>query len=67
MPIAKIISEKSLTATLKSFHVGEDYVIPSSEFDADNIRKTASLLRKQGYKFTVAHKGITDTIVRRLK
>ena len=67
MPIAKIVSEKSLTATLKSFHVGDDWVIPATEFKASNIRKTASLLRKQGYKFTVAHKGITDTIVRRLK
>jgi hypothetical protein len=67
MPIARIIRQKSLTATLKNFRVGEDYVIPSTEFDADNIRKTASSLRSQGYKYTVAHKGITDTIVRRLK
>ena len=67
MKLAKIIKEKSLTATLKAMPIGEEQVISSKLWTVGSVRKRACELKKDGYLFRVSNNRVADVFVTRLQ
>lgn len=69
MELANIVYVKtpSLSLTLKEMPVGREQMIPSRLFTTPTIRKACSVLKSEGYEFSVTSKGIVDTAVTRIK
>lgn len=67
MKLAKIIKEKSLVATLKAMPIGEEQVIPVSQWPVESVRKRACELKREGYLFRVCSNRVVDAFVTRLK
>jgi hypothetical protein len=68
MERAKIISKKSISATLMAMPIGVEQVISSSVFSRDQIQKRAFELKTKGYEFIVTSpRGLQDIYVTRVK
>jgi hypothetical protein len=68
MERAKIISKKSISATLMAMPIGVEQVISSSVFTRDQIQKRAFELKNKGYEFIVTSpRGLQDIYVTRVK
>lgn len=68
MERAKIISKKSISATLMAMPIGVEQVISSSVFSRDQIQKRAFELKSKGYEFIVTSpRGLQDIYVTRVK
>jgi len=68
MERAKIISKKSISATLMAMPIGVEQVISSSVFSRDQIQKRAFELKAKGYEFIVTSpRGLQDIYVTRVK
>lgn len=68
MERAKIISKKSISATLMAMPIGVEQVISSSVFTRDQIQKRAFELKSKGYEFIVTSpRGLQDIYVTRVK
>lgn len=68
MERARIISKKSISATLMAMPIGVEQVISSSVFTRDQIQKRAFELKSKGYEFIVTSpRGLQDIYVTRVK
>lgn len=68
MERAKIISKKSISATLMAMPIGVEQAISCSVFTRDQIQKRAFELKSKGYEFIVTSpRGLQDIYVTRLK
>lgn len=67
MKLAKIVTTKSLKATLMAMPLGEEQVIPASEWPVESVRKRACELKREGYLFRVCNNRVVDSFVTRLK
>lgn len=68
MERARIISKKSISATLMAMPVGVEQAISCSVFTRDQIQKRAFELKSKGYEFIVTSpRGLQDIYVTRLK
>jgi len=69
MELANIVYIKtpSLSRTLKEMPIGREQMIPARLFNTPTIRKACSVLKAEGYEFSVTSKGIVDTAVTRIR
>lgn len=68
MERAKIISKKSISATLMAMPVGVEQAISCSVFTREQLQRRAFELKSKGYEFIVTSpRGLQDIYVTRLK
>lgn len=68
MEQARIISKKSISATLMAMPIGVEQAISCSVFTREQIQKRAFELKSKGYEFIVTSpRGLKDIYVTRVK
>lgn len=68
MERAKIISKKSISATLMAMPIGVEQVISCSVFTREQVQRRAFELKSKGYEFIVTSpRGLKDIYVTRVK
>ncbi len=68
MERAKIISKKSISATLMAMPIGVEQAISCSVFTREQLQRRAFELKSKGYEFIVTSpRGLQDIYVTRVK